>query len=232
MKKYILYLGFFLICVFLVIPPFMAKPEDTAVLTFSFKPFTLVILAVSLILYYFYEFKEKRTENVTALKILLSFGKLFLYFGLLIVIQTLCSVLGWISGANVQTSVSIELKFLPVLMAVILLGITAFYEEVLYRLYLPAVMIMFSDKAYDILVKNKNEKIEKTFKTASRICIEIISVLVFAFSHFYLGWISVLNAFLCGIILRLCYLKNKTVLIGSVSHWLYNTCIFMAAVLL
>ena len=42
--------------------------------------------------------------------------------------------------------------------------------------------------------------------------------------------IPVLNGIICGFVLRYCCIKNKTVITGTTSHWLYNCFIFIAAI--
>lgn len=84
----------------------------------------------------------------------------------------------------------------------------AFYEEVIYRFYLP-----------DALISLVSRKTEKKFFI---ILCEILSCLIFAFSHYYLGWLSVLNAVMGHLILRTCYKKNGTIWPGVAAHFIYN----------
>ncbi len=84
----------------------------------------------------------------------------------------------------------------------------AFYEEVIYRFYLPDALIL--------LVLRKTEK-----KVFIILC-EILSCLIFAFSHYYMGYFSVLNAVFGHLILRLCFKKNGTIWPGVAAHFIYN----------
>lgn len=232
MRKFVLYLGFLFVCLFLVIPPFFAKIPDPPVLNFSLSPFTAISLTAALAMYYFYEFKENNTEKVTFFSLLLNSGKIFLYFGILIAVQTLFSIAGFIFHFNSDLTVEVEKKFIPILTSVLLMGITAFYEEVLYRLYLPSVLTVISHSLCDRFFKDKSDEKKVKLKKIAALVIEFLVVIIFGFSHLYLGLIPVLNAIVCGAILRLCLIKNKTVLIGTISHWLYNVFIFIAAILL
>ena len=103
--------------------------------------------------------------------------------------QSVTSVFAWIS---VTVSVAIA----------------AFYEEVLYRQFLPEVSAILLDGRV-------NKKI---------FCylMEVLIILIFAFSHRYLGFIPVLNAFACGAVLRLCYRKTGSIWTGALSHFTYN----------
>ena len=82
MKKFLLYLGFLLVCALLVIPPFIPKPIENNVLNFSLNISSIIILIISLILFYFYEFTENQLIKITFFQLLLNIGKVFLYFGI------------------------------------------------------------------------------------------------------------------------------------------------------
>ncbi|MGN0728280.1 CPBP family intramembrane glutamic endopeptidase [Treponema sp.] len=88
----------------------------------------------------------------------------------------------------------------------------AFFEEVLYRQYLPETLA--------------------TLLGERKIPAEILSVLLFALAHRYLGWISVLNAVLCGAFLRLCRVKTGAVVSSAAAHFLYNLSLTVFSVLL
>lgn len=81
----------------------------------------------------------------------------------------------------------------------------AFFEEFLYRFYLPeSLLSIFSGKRLHPAI------------------IEIAVILIFAFSHFYRGWTNVIFAFLCGIILRWSFKNTKSLVSVSIIHGLYN----------
>ena len=84
----------------------------------------------------------------------------------------------------------------------------AFYEEVLYRQFLPEFMALIA-----------GEKINRKLVFYGT---EFLALLLFAFAHRYQGWISVVNSFLCGTVLRLCYKKTSSVLPGAAAHAVYN----------
>ena len=46
--------------------------------------------------------------------------------------------------------------------------------------------------------------------------------LLFAFSHRYMGIPAVINALLCGIVLRICYKKTGSIFCGTAAHGCYN----------
>ncbi len=72
----------------------------------------------------------------------------------------------------------------------------AFYEECLYRLYLPCRLYMVCG----FFIKNLHK---------AAVGIEAVCVIVFAAAHFYLGFFSVLFAGFFGAFLRYSYVKLK-----------------------
>ncbi|MBQ9538515.1 MAG: hypothetical protein IJU95_04535, partial [Treponema sp.] len=66
----------------------------------------------------------------------------------------------------------------------------AFYEECLYRVFLPEIPMLMVCKAENSLISR-----HKKFFCAG---IGTLSLLIFAFSHRYLGWAAVANALMCG----------------------------------
>lgn len=232
MKKFLLYLGFLLVCALLVIPPFIPKPIESNVLTFSLNISSLIILIISLILYYFYEFKGNQLKKVTFFQLMLDIGKVFLYFGILIAVQTSLSLFGYLFKCESNIKIHFEKNVFNFVNAFLMLGISAFYEEVLYRLYLPATLKIIFDDIFNKVIKNTNDKKKGKCKKIVNIIIESSVIIIFGFSHQYLGVIPVLNGIICGSVLRYCCIKNKTVITGAISHWLYNCFIFIAAILL
>ncbi len=80
-------------------------------------------------------------------------------------------------------------------------------EEILYRFLLPQFLLNYF---------NKEDK------KRNRIIIEIICALIFAFPHLYLGFLSVVNAFLSYFVLRFLYLKTKRLSVCILVHFVYN----------
>ena len=86
--------------------------------------------------------------------------------------------------------------------------LAAFYEEVMYRLYLPEQLKRF--------LKNTQNKITQIYIP------EIITIILFALGHKYLGIFAVINACIACVILRICYLKTKNIFAGTIAHFMYN----------
>ena len=82
----------------------------------------------------------------------------------------------------------------------------AFYEEVLFRQFLP-------------------DRLERLFagkKRWIRFVWEGALVLLFAVSHWYAGLPALVNAFFAAIVLRLAFIRSRSIALVSASHALYN----------
>ena len=98
------------------------------------------------------------------------------------------------------------------LSALLAFACSAYYEEVLYRLYLPAALGPFLGNA-----------------RWARLMNEALPLMLFALAHRYLGWAAVLNAACCGAVLRLCLRKTGGVATGTAAHFLYNALLLLFA---
>ena len=85
---------------------------------------------------------------------------------------------------------------------------SAAYEEIIYRFYLPGQIISFFE------LKFQNRFI--VFLS------DLIAAVVFALAHYYMGWISVINAFFAHIILRWCYVDTGLIWNCVLIHFFYN----------
>ncbi len=86
--------------------------------------------------------------------------------------------------------------------------LSAFYEESIYRFFLPEALLFLTSEVQDQKMMNIN-------------C-EIIACTLFALGHVYLGVLSVINAAIAYIILRICYKKTGSLVPGIAAHFLYN----------
>ncbi len=111
--------------------------------------------------------------------------------------------------------------------------IAAFYEELLYRIYLPnRLYILFNP-----LIKKTNPKPPLHFSQPIKKCsisIETFAICVFAAAHLYLGFFSVLFAAVFGIITRYAYLKLThyiswilSLSIITIAHSGWNTIVYL-----
>lgn len=232
MKKITFYLVFFLICAFLVFPPIFVSPAEAQIPDFKITYFKIALFILSLCIFWYFEYSSRKYSlNLTSL--ILESGKIFLYFGILITVNTVITLTVFLITKDVSLSLSVEKYPVTFLLVAVNFLISAFYEESLYRLYLPVCLRTFAEESYNVFFKvKKSEVFRKRYFIFVNVSVEILCVAVFALSHIYTGWITVLNAAIAGAVLRFAAVKNKTILIGTISHFLYNLFIFTAAVLL
>ena len=207
MKKHTLLsdIAVFLLIIFLfIVPPFFTSAVSDAKPLFSGWGFPwyqiLLALLAGLLLFYYYEKSGRRT--------LIIFPVLFT-FGMLFAVSLFCRFLAEVTGLNDgEIIVAKPDGLLQWISCLVNFFCAAFYEEVLYRFY-------FIEQLF-LLVTRKKE-----WRT-SRILCEALGLLCFAFAHLYLGWISVLNAALAHIFLRLCLKKFGKLWPCVASHFIYN----------
>jgi len=137
----------------------------------------------------------------------ITFGGLLLVFTLL---QLAAYLLPQIGSNSLLTEIKLPASAREWIVCVLTLVVGAFYEEIMYRRYLCDTLIFLCAK-----------------KRWVRLFIESFVILIFAFSHFYLGWPAVVNALLCGILLRLCVIKTDSIIPGATAHFLYNLLMYL-----
>ena len=234
MKKYAFWIVFFYVLLFFVILPiggqFLGERQEAVV---AYYPFLVFFNGVISFLIYFLALKGRIFENpveqqkmpffVYSSCALVCFGSLCLssvifesasYFfriggGIQKVIFP-SSFLGWINF------------FFGVIFA-------AFFEEVIYRFYLPQAFREILQKR----LTGKKKASEKMFdnQRLSVFC-EGLSLLLFGLGHVYLGVLGFLNALVCGAVLRFCMIKTKSLWIPFGIHAIYNFLSFLIVFLL
>lgn len=207
MKKHTLLsdLAVFLLIIFLfIVPPFFAASISAARPLFSgwsFPWYQLMLAILGCLLLFFYYEKSERPS-------LIIFPVLFT-FGMLFAVSLFCRFLSEISGLyDGELSVTKPAGILEWLFCLINFLCAAFYEEVLYRFY-------FIDEFTGLVTRKKEWR-------GCRLLCESAGLLCFAFAHLYLGWISVLNAALAHIFLRLCFKRSGKLWPCVLSHFIYN----------
>ena len=207
MKKHTLLsdLALFLLIFFLfIVPPFFAAvvARDSPLFSGWSFPWYQLLLAffAVLLLVFFYEKNQHRT--------LVVFPVLFT-FGMLFAVSLFCRFLSEVSGlVDPELVVTKPAGFLQWTFCLLNFLSAAFYEEVLYRFY-------FIDELYILITRKKLWR-------GSRLLCEAAGLVCFAFAHFYMGWISVLNAALAHVLLRLCFKKYGKLWPCVASHFIYN----------
>ena len=99
----------------------------------------------------------------------------------------------------------------------------AFFEEVIYRFYLPRAFMEIFGK---LRIRSARNNLRLSVFS------EGLSLLLFAMGHLYLGLLGFLNALVCGVALRFCMIKTKSLWISFGIHVVYNFLSFLLAFLL
>lgn len=226
MKIHYKKIEFAIVFLLLVLPPvFVTSVQDTA-FSFNISNFIFIQAAIAFLL----DFQQKKffdkedpandfappPEKTEVKKFngkikifsqgAITFGLLFLVFA---IFQTAAYFFPELQSKGISAQIKSPSDIYEYLSCIITVVICAYYEEVLYRQYFPSCLYDFySDKKFSVMV-------------------EAFPILFFAASHLYLGWIGVVNALLCGIILRRCTLKTGSIYTGTVIHIIYNLLMFI-----
>lgn len=204
-RRFFQLVEFTFIALFLIIPPLFAKPLNTFNFSSTFSVNLFFYLAVALAVYFT---AENRQSNHTPLflKITMDSSYFFKSFGSLVLFaSTLEFILVKLNLSSNFTGISADFSSLNKITVLLTFLVTCFYEEIIYRFYIP-----------DFLISNVK---------FPKIVPEILSILIFALSHRYLGLAPVINAFFAGFVLRRCYLKSSSIITCFLAHFSYN--IFM-----
>lgn len=213
MKKQYLVAEFAAVFLFLLLPPLFVNSGNSSANSFSFSPVIFAEGVIAFLLdFQFHYFDKNKNQDKQRDKKLISFAKyssiFFITFGSLALVFAVFQLLSFLFPkitVGSLSSVTLPCGFYEWCVCVFMLLTGAYYEEALYRLFLPECL-------YLIFGKSKNKVI----------LFEAVVILLFAFSHRYLGFIAVINAAICGTILRLCFVKTKSVYTGALAHFLYN----------
>lgn len=212
-------LEFILVLALLVLPPILFQAAGSlAVLTFAYPPQTFFLALVALLIY-----MQNRNVHLirfqgrwSFFRILVFSGESFLAFGILCVVSAVLEFSGHFFSVESELKIVRPERFNDFAIFFIGTFCAAFYEEVLYRMYLPEAM-------KHLCVGWK--KVPEFFLKWGP---EFLAVVLFALGHIYLGRLGFLNALLCGIALRRCVLKTHSLWFSLIPHFAYNALIFLA----
>lgn len=227
MKKKYLFFELTAIFIFLIIPPLSVSPDASATVTVANNGvpslWTLIQILTALLLHlqYTLTIQNKRThfEKIQVMFRSLSWWAICL--GLLLITHVLLSLAVSLLGIPGKETAFPEPGAIWA-MSFLNLAVGAFYEESIYREFIPQALI-------DILPEKKSV----------RIFIELFCNILFAFSHRYMGLPAVSNAAICGAILRVCWKKSGSdsdgsphtgsMYAGTAAHFAYNALFFFFA---
>ena len=224
------------VCLF-VIPPLFAGSAPTRAFSawmFPLKPLCYAALAFALV-HFSFPHSVPRTRG-DAFRFVQT-GCAIASFGSLCVIASAVELAVRFSGGKTSVSPALPSSIAETLFCIVNFVCASFYEEALYRLYLPETLGSILKDAF-LQSKKSGARTEeesaageegahanaargKSAENAVRIS-EALSVVAFALSHRYLGLPSVINAFFAGIVLRICCKKSDTLWTNTLAHFAYN----------
>ncbi len=250
MKKHILFLEILAIGIFLVTPPLLAKTGSTSVDITKFSNLILIELCTAFLLEFQYREAFKIKNNEIKLKKIvrnLKWNAISLSFLMIIYAALEAVQIFFIKTPQIQNASMIPQNFSGWIFLISNLSASAFFEEEIYRQFLPQSLIFLTD--FSNSSKNQNSPAENKEISSSKnsvneenlqkisdkggkksilnkiriFVLESICILIFAFSHRNNGILAVINAFFCGIILRLSCIKTQSIFPGMLAHFSYNT---------
>lgn len=205
MKRHYKIIEFAIVFLFLVLPPVFAINIENTEFIFKLTPFLLCQAVIAFLLDMQTKETEIKKDSFHLINILsegaITLGSLFLIYALLQALFYFVPSLAQKSSGKI-VSPSNAAEYIVCIITVI---ISAYYEEILYRQYLPFVI-------YDFIKTEKKPVL----------IFEIFPVAFFSAAHLYLGLPGVLNALLSGFVLRRCRIKTNSVYTGTVVHIIYN----------
>lgn len=204
-------LVFLTILICCIIPPFFVANNGAGdtFSTWQFPLSQLIFFIIAILIYiFFFDFSNQKTTFPKFLIFQIFPGILTL--GILFTVSLILKAVSVYFSRSFfnGTQVSLPENFTGWLFCILNFIFAAFYEEVIYRFFFPESLLYFCSKI--------------SSKKIFRIICEIISLLVFAFSHLYLGWLSVINAAIGYVVLRVCFKKTKNIFAGFSAHFVYN----------
>ena len=217
MEKYLQKIEFALVLAFLVLPPifFQAGMEAPKTATPSFSAQTYALALLAFFIYYIHRnvYIIRFQKKWTKMQVFIASGECLVCFGSLCVVSVLLELAGYLLGESGE----IQKAALPHSLnswVVFISGMVcaAFYEEVVYRFYLPEAM----------------RHLFSRFPKIPQLALEAVAVALFALGHIYLGALGFLNAAICGTILRLFVWRTHSLWCSLIPHALYNFCVYFA----
>ena len=217
----------FVILALLIIPPFFSTPVPKLIIPFfSWKD----ILIFGIIAFYCYiRIKDEKNKDTSFNNFKSNFEKnnkdkksfvlknillSFFFLGFLFLNGFFWQ---WISNSQTE-KVCFYNSILWYFFQIFGIFVYAFYEETMYRYFLPFSI----GKNLELLTKTENP--QKWIFILS----EILALLLFSFGHIYMGIFAVLNAFFAGIALRFLIWKSKSVFPSTIIHFIYNLVLYLS----
>ena len=203
---------FSLIFAFCVLPPCLIRPSDS---TFFFSepifPWKALCLFIFSVIFYLL-ILQKRIHISYYTLISFAFCFSLLFFNSLIMKAISLLMQNNSSDGNTIVKPQNAVQWLLIILNFLF---ASAYEEVIYRAYFPDALI-------SLLKKIRKLQENKVLRIIAVIFAELIALLAFSFAHFYLGVLSVINAAVAHVILRLFYRRRQDIIAVWAAHFFYN----------
>ena len=204
---------FSLIFAFCVLPPcFIMPSEDAFIFSEPVFPWKALCLFVFTVIFYIL-ILQKRIQLSYYTLISFAFCFSLLFFNSLIMKAISILVPNNSDGGN--TEIVKPQNAVQWLFIILNFLFASAYEEVIYRAYFPDALISLLKRIHKV-------QENKILRIILVILAEIIALSAFSFAHFYLGVLSVINAAVAHIILRLFYRKRQDIISVWAAHFFYN----------
>lgn len=212
---------FFLVMIFYVIPPLFVSSVSSDIFTVWNFPYLQITRAFTITAVIFI---RSYVSNPRSLKFTISFNLLSIFSDTnskttslsiskkisytFLTFVFLCASAFIFELLGKYFNVTFSMKVLPPTSAkewcfcILTYLCAAFFEEAVYRFY--------------VVQSTTNDFL------CPRYVGEILAVILFAMSHKYLGALAVINAAVAGVILRICFIKTKSIATCVAAHFIYN----------
>ncbi len=208
--------GIFLVLLILIIPPLFTINTNVSFFSeWNFPVQQLILFLIALLIYIFFIGVKKFSRIQILYNIFYSVFFLCVIFSFSLFVKFISTF--FIN--DVDYNVVHPQNFVEVIFCILNFFFSAFYEETIYRIAFPKFLQLYLMMIVSKICKNEISCRKSMIINYS--C-EVLAILVFAFSHFYLGIFSVINAAFAQVVLRLCYKKTNSVLAGTTTHFVYN----------
>lgn len=218
-------LFFSIISLFFVIPPLFVNAPSVQHIDFTlFSVQNLSHFLIAVFIFVFYKKSVENDEHISTkiLKYLIYFVVIFiLLFGISFICNFSAQKLLNSENSFVNSQVFVENPqgFFDFLICIFNLLFAAFFEEVIYRFYIPfGIKNFLFRKVFD----ENQSKSYTIFEKSILLFIEIVTMLIFSFSHKYLGIFSVVNAAVAHLVLRFSFIRSKSLIPSTLAHFFYN----------
>ena len=218
-------LFFSIISLFFVIPPLFVNAPSVQHIDFtlfSVQNFSHFVIAIFIFVFYKKSVENDEQISTKILKYLIYFVVIFiLLFGISFICNFSAQKLLNSENSFVNSQVFVENPqgFFDFLICIFNLLFAAFFEEVIYRFYIPfGIKNFLFRKVFD----ENQSKSYTIFEKSILLFIEIVTMLIFSYSHKYLGIFSVVNAAVAHLVLRFSFIRSKSLIPSTLAHFFYN----------